>query len=162
MSNNGTNPPRRILLIDDDTCIRRSSALALLRSGYRVDATDNGATGWEALNENTYDLLITDNAIPKVSGVELLKKVRAARMTVPVIMATGTFPKEEFTRYPWLQPAATLPKPFSGDELLGTVKKVLRMSDSAREQIKPLPIWRRTVSRWFKTVATSVPRTEAD
>ena len=45
-----------------------------------------------------------------MSGVELLKKMHAARMGLPTIMATGTVPNGEFTRNPWLQPAATLLK----------------------------------------------------
>jgi len=63
--------------------------------------------------------------MPKVSGVELLKKLRSARMALPVIMATGTLPREEFTRYPRLQPVATLLKPFTFAELVGTVRELL-------------------------------------
>jgi hypothetical protein len=63
-------------------------------------------------------------------------------MALPVIMATGTLPKEEFTRYPWLQPVAMLLKPYSVEELLGTVKDVLRATVSACEQIASPPNWR--------------------
>jgi len=51
-------------------------------------------------------------------------------MALPVVMATGTLPKEEFTRQPWLQPAAMLPKPYTAEEMLRTVKKVLHEADS--------------------------------
>ena len=64
----------------------------------------------------------------------MLKKLRAARMALPVIMATGTLPTEEFTRYPWLQPAATLLKPYTGEEMLKTVKKVLRETDNSNHE----------------------------
>jgi len=63
--------------------------------------------------------------MPNVSGVELIEKVRAAGMTLPVIMATGEAPEEDFTRNPFLQPAATLLKPYTPVEFLGTVKNVL-------------------------------------
>ena len=132
------NPPHRILVVDDDTGIRQSSAEVLIRSGYEVDAAEDGAVAWQALNAASYDLLITDHNMPKVTGVELLKKLRAARMDLPVILVTGALPQEEFTRYPWLQPAATLLKPFFPDELLGTVQEVLRATDYAREPIAPL------------------------
>ena len=118
-------------MVDDDISIRHLNTRALLRSGYAVDAAEDGAAAWHALNTDSYDLLITDNNMPKLSGVELLKKLRAARMTLPVIMATGTLPKEEFTRFPWLQPAATLLKPYTVEALLRTVKKVLREVDIA-------------------------------
>ena len=50
--------------------------------------------------------------MPGLSGVALIKKVRAARMALPVIIATGILlPEDLMTRYPWLQPVATLAKP---------------------------------------------------
>jgi len=125
-----TNPPDHILVAEDDVFFRRLNTQVLLRSGYEVDATADGAAAWQALNTDAYDLLITDNKMPKLSGVELLKKLRAARMALPVIMATGTLPEEDFTRHPWLLPAATLLKPYTGGEMLRTVKKVLREADS--------------------------------
>jgi DNA-binding response OmpR family regulator len=78
--------------------------------------------------------------MPGLSGLALVKKLRAARIVLPVIMATGTLPTEDlFTRYPWLPPAATLVKPYSIEQLLGTVKAVLRMSSGIRAEIAPPP-----------------------
>lgn len=124
-----TNPPHRILVVEDDLAIRRLDTEVLVRSGYEVDAAEDGAAGWDALQAGDYDLMITDNSMPRLTGVELLKKLRAARMELPVIMATGTLPAEEFNRHPWLRPAATLLKPYTVEQLLRTVKKVLRESD---------------------------------
>ena len=89
-----TSPPHRILVVDDDISIRHLGTELLSQSGYEVDAAEDGAAAWEALSADSYDLLITDNNMPKVSGVELLRKMRAARMAVPVIMATGTVPQK--------------------------------------------------------------------
>ena len=122
--------------------IRRLNADTLIQSGYDVDAAEDGADAWNMLQLNSYDLLITDNKMPKMSGVELFKKLHATNMAMPTIMASGTLPNEEFTRYPWLQPAAILLKPFTSDDLLGTVEKVLRVTDTAREQFEWLPIRR--------------------
>jgi len=69
-----------------------------------------------------------DNDMPKVSGVELLHKLHAAHIALPVIMATGRLPAEEFTQCPWIQPAALLIKPYSFHELLETVRRVLPFS----------------------------------
>jgi DNA-binding response OmpR family regulator len=126
-------PPCRILVVEDELHIRQLNTGVLIRSGYQVDAAEDGAAGWEALNADSYDLMITDNKMPRLTGVELLKKLYANRMALPVIMATGDLPTEEFTRYPWLQPAATLLKPYTIAELLGTVRKVLREADSAAD-----------------------------
>src|SRR5947209_6247180 len=106
------NRSNRILLVDDDILIREPSAKALAASGYQVDTAEDGACGWKALHARSYDLLITDNSMPKVSGLELVKKLRSAHMTLPVVLASGAIPTEELKRNPWLQLAATLLKPF--------------------------------------------------
>jgi DNA-binding response OmpR family regulator len=128
-------------VVDDDILIREFNTRALLRSGYEVDAAEDGAAAWEALCADNYDLLITDNNMPRLTGVELLKKLRAARMVLPVIMATGIFPAREFGPSPWLQPDAMLLKPYSIEEMLRTVRSVLRTADSPGEQIDPPPKW---------------------
>jgi DNA-binding response OmpR family regulator len=131
------NLPQRILVVDGDPLIRQVNSEVLIYSGYHVDAADDGAAAWDALRVNNYDLLITDNDLPRVTGVELLKKVHATRMAVPVVLATGTLPVQEFARYPWLEPAAVLLKPYSFDELLETVEKVLRATVIASAEIEP-------------------------
>jgi len=109
------NPYTRILVADDDADVRQVSADVLRRFGYQTETAADGAAAWEALEAKSYDLLITDNNLPKVSGVELVKKVRSAHMILPVILASATLPAEELDRIPWLQPVATLIKPFSSD-----------------------------------------------
>jgi DNA-binding response OmpR family regulator len=110
-----------ILVVDDDPLIRELNTEILIADGYQVDAAESGAVAWDMLQLNNYDLLITDNNMPKVSGLEL----RAAGMALRVIMATGTPSEEEFTRCLGLQLAATLIKPYTPVEFLETVKKVL-------------------------------------
>jgi len=133
------SPPRRILVVDDEECLRELSTQVLIHSGYNVDAAEDGAVAWDTLQHNSYDLLIADNNMPNVSGVELLKKLHAARMDLPVIMVSGTIPTAELSRYSWLQIDATLLKPFTPDELLTTVRKVLYAIDTAPEQLATLP-----------------------
>jgi DNA-binding response OmpR family regulator len=134
------SPARRILVVEDDEVIRHLNAEVLAHSGYQVDAAEDGAAAWDTLQRNPYDLLVTDNDMPRVSGVELLHKLHAAHMALPVIMATGKLPEKEFAQCPWLQPAALLIKPYSFHELLGTVENVLRATESMCEQAAP-PGW---------------------
>jgi DNA-binding response OmpR family regulator len=136
------NPPQRILVVDDEPHIRRLSAEVLAFSGYQVVAVEDGAVAWDTLQLNSYDLLVTDHNMPKLTGVDLVKKLHAAHMALPVILVTGAPPTEELKRHPWLQIDATLLKPYTVEELLGTVTKVLRATVNAREQIEPLPNWR--------------------
>ena len=118
-------PSNRILVVDDDAGIRQVNADVLRCFGFQTETAADVAAAWEALQANRYDLLITDNNMPKVSGVELVKKVRSAQMTLPVILATRALPIEELVRNPWLQPVATLEKPFLHRQLLATVNEVL-------------------------------------
>jgi len=134
-----TSSSRRVLVADDDLSIRLISKEMLVNSGYDVDAAEDGAAAWQALNHASYDLLITDHNMPRLTGFELLKKLRDARMDLPVILITGTQPKAEFTRFPWPQPDATLLKPYTFAELLGTVKELLREPSGARPQLDPAP-----------------------
>jgi len=127
----------RILVVDDDDDIRRLNAQALLGSGYHVRSAGDGAAAWEALQNEAYHLMITDHEMPKVSGVELLKKVHASRMALPVIMATGDVPESEFARFPWLRPAAVIKKPYMLDELLEKVRQVLHGVVGAGVQYVP-------------------------
>jgi DNA-binding response OmpR family regulator len=69
--------PQRILVADDDTNIRELIAISLIRAGYQVDAARDGAEAWNALKETTYSLLITDHKMPRLTGVELIKKLRS-------------------------------------------------------------------------------------
>jgi len=126
----GTNLRHRILVVEDDRERRQVNAMVLTHAGYAVDMAEDGAAAWEALQANQYGLMITDNHMPKLTGVELLKKLRSARMGLPVIMATGTLPTQELAENPELEPVAMLAKPYAPDQLLDTVKEVLRAVSS--------------------------------
>ena len=112
-------------MVDYDVSALKFSTKVLGHQGYKVDTAEDGAAAWEILGTGKYDLLITDNNMPKVTGVELLKKLHASGMAVPAILATGALPEEEFARNPEIKPAATLLKPYTLAEFLRTVKRVL-------------------------------------
>lgn len=134
-----THPRQRILVADDNGDVRQVTAKLLTRCGYEVDTAEDGAAAWDTLQRNRYHLLITNHHIPKVSGVELLEKLRAARMALPVIMAAPALPKDEFIRYPWPQPYGTLLKPYRVAQLLGMVREVLRATNFPCGQIAAPP-----------------------
>jgi DNA-binding response OmpR family regulator len=121
-------PRRRILLVDDDISMRELNTEALSRAGYEVDGAADGVEGWAALQARQYDLLITDNSMPKVTGVELVRLLRSKNTNLPVIMASGATPTEELKRHPQLAINVILLKPYTTGEFLGTVEQVLRTS----------------------------------
>jgi CheY-like chemotaxis protein len=130
----------RILVVDDNSDVRQLTVDVLAGSGYDVDAAQDGAAGWEAIQARGYDLIITDNQMPRMTGVEMIERLRTACIISRVIMATGHLPVFEFARKPWLKPDAALQRPFSNDELLATVRKVLHTdngNDGRRETLLP-------------------------
>jgi DNA-binding response OmpR family regulator len=133
-----SNCRQRILVAEDEPGFRQLTAEELTDAGYQVDVAEDGATAWTAMQIHQYDLLFTDQFLPKVSGIELLKKIHAARLPLPVIMATGFLPTWEFTLHPGRQPVKMLVKPYSFGKLLGLVKNVLSKSGGMGDDL-PLP-----------------------
>jgi len=133
--------PPRILVVDEDRDLRLLYTEALGRPGYHVDAAEDGVTALKALRVNNYNLLITEHNLPTLTGVELVRTLRAARMALPVIMAAARLPMHELARNPSLEPVAVLPKPFYISQLLETVRVVLRAVVSPRGQNAPPPNW---------------------
>lgn len=93
------------------------------------------------LYRNTYDLLITDNEMPKVSGIELLRKLHARQMVLPVVSTEFLLWQSSGGHDHGLRPKAILIKPYTFKELLGTVKEVLLTTIGYREEM-PIALWK--------------------
>jgi len=121
-------PGRRahILVVDDDPYTCELNAGVLIRSGYEVDTAEDGVNAWRALRQTHYDLLITEHHMPWVTGLELIQKLRADAMTLPVILAVEANPGAELNRPPGLRIEAVVPQPCPLERLLETVQAVLR------------------------------------
>jgi DNA-binding response OmpR family regulator len=119
------SPCARILVVDDDADLRQLNASLLKHSGYEVTTAEDGAAALAALDADSYDLLLTDHNMPKLTGIELLNQLHIARKTLPTILVSGSLTEDELYRYPWLQIAATLLKPYAAADLLRTVRRVL-------------------------------------
>ena len=128
---------QRILVVDHDPYVRHLSADALIRRGYEVNAVEDGNSGWKELQACNYDLLITEDDLPEMTGIELVRKLRSARMALPVVMATGRLPVRALILNRSLQLAAALLKPLPVDALLDTVEGILRATDRLCECIAP-------------------------
>jgi DNA-binding response OmpR family regulator len=120
---NKINPPQRILVADDDEHIRLINTGILSSAGYEVEAVSDGGAAWKALQQKRYDLLLTDNNMPKMSGLVLIENLQAAGIRLPVIMVTGVPPPAKLSQN--LQIEAMLLKPYKAEELLAKVRNVL-------------------------------------
>lgn len=123
-------PCPRILYADDDDSLRRLGEWLLLHSGYAVDTVSDGAEAWAALQHTNYDLLITDNEMPRLTGLELIRKTRQARLKVPIILTSGTLAALPMDDLSWIECAAMLAKPFTCEQLLLVVRQTLRAAAS--------------------------------
>jgi CheY-like chemotaxis protein len=110
----------RILHADDDRTILRASQILLGRAGYDVDTVADGEEAWGALQAVPYDLVITDNQMPHLTGVELIQRLRRSLNPVPIVLASASIPRTAFARC-----EAVLAKPFTVRDLIETVRRVL-------------------------------------
>jgi len=125
-----------ILYVEDDATLRDAYSEALRLRGYHVDVACDGEAGWQALRLRPYDLLITDNDMPRVTGVELVKRLRSAGNTVPVMMASGYFTATEARENQALELAAVLRKPFQSADLVERVETVLREAQGIERPVE--------------------------
>ncbi|UPQ88194.1 response regulator [Vibrio sinaloensis] len=118
-----------ILLIDDDTELTALLNEVLTFEGFEVSEANDGEQGLATLNE-TIDLILLDVMMPKLNGMETLKRLRETWQT-PVLMLTAK--GEEIDRVIGLELGADdyLPKPFSDRELLARIRAILRRTQTA-------------------------------
>lgn len=117
-----------ILVVEDEAAMRKGLKDNLEAEEYTVDTAPDGKTGLEKLLDGSYDLVVLDVMLPKLSGFDLLKQARAKGITVPVILLTAK--SEEIDKVVGLELGADdyLTKPFSLREFLARVKAILRRS----------------------------------
>ena len=118
----------QILIIDDDSAIRKAFSLTLEDEGYKVDAADSGAKGIEMRKRHTYDLIFLDMKMPGLDGVDTLLELRKIDADGPIYIITA-FHEEFFSR---LRDAGkmgnnyeVLRKPISREKLISVVRSVL-------------------------------------
>jgi DNA-binding response OmpR family regulator len=118
----------RILTVEDDAAIRRGIVDSLRFAGYAPLEAETGDAGLAMALSQTYDMLLLDLVLPGRDGLEILRQVRAAKPTQPVIILTARGAEND--RVTGLQLGADdyVIKPFSVKELLARIEAVLRRS----------------------------------
>lgn len=115
-----------ILVVEDEPGMRSGLQDNLEFEDYHVDTAPDGDIGWQLIQLKSYDLIILDVMMPKMSGYDVLKLMRKSEIKSPVIMLTAK--GEELDRVRGLELGADdyITKPFSLREFLARVKAVLR------------------------------------
>jgi len=124
-----TRPPERavtVLIVEDDTSLARGLAHNLEYEGYRVLSAGDAESALALLPEQEVDLIVLDVMLPRMSGLDLCRALRADQARTPIVMLTAR--GEEADRVLGLELGADdyVTKPFSVPELLARIKAVLR------------------------------------
>ena len=123
----------RVLIIEDDPAILRGLSDNLSDEGYAVSAVQDAETGYKLQRNERVDLIVLDLMLPRMSGFELCRKLRAEGVHTPILMLTAR--SEESDRVFGLDLGADdyVTKPFSVRELLARIRALLRRPRTAVE-----------------------------
>lgn len=128
------------MLADDDLNVRRVLEFVLIEAGYEVSTARDGAEALELLTGGEFDCVITDLRMPKLSGLELLEKIKATNPEIPVIVITAFGEVETAVTAMKAGAFDYINKPFNRDEMLLTLERALFFSDviSENRQLREL------------------------
>jgi EAL domain-containing protein (putative c-di-GMP-specific phosphodiesterase class I)/FixJ family two-component response regulator len=122
----GDSAPR-ILFVDDDAAIRRAATRVLVAEGFDVVQASDGHEALLALDRGEFDVIVSDVAMPNMSGLELLRAIRQRDLELPVILVSGDPSAKatiEATKFGALQ---YLPKPVDNERLALAVSRAERL-----------------------------------
>ncbi len=116
---------RRILVVDDEPLMRKFLTVVLSSSGYFVAEAEDGANALLKLEDDCYDLVLTDLTMPNMNGLELLEHIASEYAKVVTIMMTGSLDSQVSNLAEQKGVFDIILKPFRIEELLSTVQRGL-------------------------------------
>jgi DNA-binding response OmpR family regulator len=147
-----------VLLIDDDTVGLEISGLLLRHEGFQVLTADSGAAALRQIAVGQVDLVLADLRLPDVSGLELLRIVRARGLTIPYVILTGFGTIDSAVDA--LKSGATdyVQKPLIGDDLVQVVLKALAKANAAgpTDICEPIDVVPHALDRWARAIVCVV------
>ena len=128
----------KILLVEDEKHLAKGLSYNLKKEGYQVTVAEDGLAALDRLREDNFDMMILDLMLPKLGGIEVIKKVRETNIRFPVLMLTAKTTDEDRTLGLDAGADDYLAKPFHLPELLLRVKGILRRRDWYQEPVRKL------------------------
>jgi len=122
--------PYKILIIDDEQLIRWALEQHLVKQGYQVATAESAEKGLKLIAEDAPDLLLLDNCLPDMTGIQLLEKLHAREQGLKVIMITAYDMAENAVKAMNLGAYEYIGKPFNLEELTVMIKKSLESGQS--------------------------------
>ncbi|HEX3430391.1 MAG TPA: response regulator transcription factor [Rhizomicrobium sp.] len=125
----------RVLLIEDDSAMARSIELMLRSEGFNVYTTDLGEEGVDLGKLYDYDIIVLDLQLPDMSGFEVLKSLRLAKVQTPVLILSGNAIVEAKVKALGFGADDYMTKPFHKDELVARIQAVVRRSKGHSQSV---------------------------
>lgn len=122
----------RLLIAEDELDLAEALTVFFQKNHFSVDAVNDGADAYEYASSGEYDAIILDIMMPKMNGIDVLRRLRAEGIKTPVMMLTAKGMKDD--RITGFNAGADdyLPKPFEPDELICRVRAMLRRGENYR------------------------------
>ena len=124
----------KILWVDDEVELLKPHVLFLQQKGYEVDTCNNGYDAIDMASEGAYDLIILDEMMPGMTGLETLPKIKEVRPTTPVIMVTKSEEENIMDKAVGSKIADYLIKPVNPNQVLLSIKKNVHQQQLVTEQ----------------------------
>ncbi|MEK4320733.1 response regulator transcription factor [Bacillus sp. FSL K6-3221] len=124
----------KILVVEDEKKIARVLSLELEYEGYEVTVKETGMDGLQALEEDSFDLVLLDVMLPELSGLEVLRRVRKTNTETPIILITARGSVPDKVSGLDLGANDYITKPFDIEELLARIRAQLRLNIHAQEE----------------------------
>jgi DNA-binding response OmpR family regulator len=123
-----------LLIADDDRNLRVGLAALLKREGYDCELVADGAAAWDAFQRRRHPLVVLDIAMPKVDGLTLCKRIRAASEGTQILLLTARDLEDDRIRGMEIGADDYVTKPFSPRELVARIGAMARRNRSALDQ----------------------------
>jgi two-component system cell cycle response regulator CtrA len=125
----------RVLLVEDDPSVAKSIELMLHSEGFIVDSTDLGEDGLEIGKLYDYDIIILDLMLPDIDGYEVLRRLRSARVTTPILILSGLSELDHKIKGLGVGADDYLTKPFDKRELIARIQAIVRRSKGHSDSV---------------------------
>src|SRR5512145_708715 len=125
----------RVLLVEDDSSVAKSIELMLNSEGFICDTTDLGEDGLEIGKLYDYDIILLDLMLPDIDGYEVLRRLRAARVTTPILILSGLSELDNKLKGLGFGADDYLTKPFDKRELVARIHAIVRRSKGHSDSV---------------------------
>ena len=122
-------PHPSILIVDDEQQIRSLLSITFTRAGFEVSTASSGRDAVGCCSTQTFDVVLSDVRMPEISGIDLLRQLRALKIGLPVIVITGHADVPLAVEAMKIGAADFIEKPFDDDVLLAAVRSALNQQD---------------------------------